>query len=373
MRITCISPSTIPAMTAHSIQMMKASHALAQLGHVVQVLTPEGKPQEWADLARQYGLSVPFTMQHIESPGYWRRYDFMVIALWRARRWKSDLVYTWIPQVASWALGMGLPAVLEMHDMPGGSFAPGAFKRFVERSGRKRLMVITRALQIKLAKTYPGLQDARYVRVAPNGVDVVTYRALPSPAEARQKLNLPSGITAGYTGHFYDGRGGEMLFNLAQNNPQVNFLWAGGTKPDVEKWRARLITEKVFNVSLTGFVNQQQLPMYQAACDILMMPYGKVIRGSSGGNSADICSPMKMFDYLAAGRAILSSDLPVLHEVLDHRNAVFCEPENLHAWQQGLNLLVKDTTLRERLGRQAREDSANYTWTHRAEKALAGL
>ena len=34
---------------------------------------------------------------------------------------------------------------------------------------------------------------------------------------------------------------------------------------------------------------------------------------------------MKMFEYMAAGRAIVSSDLPVIREVLNERNAVFCK------------------------------------------------
>jgi hypothetical protein len=36
------------------------------------------------------------------------------------------------------------------------------------------------------------------------------------------------------------------------------------------------------------------------------MPFGKIVSVSGGGNTADICSPMKMFEYMAAGRAILT-------------------------------------------------------------------
>ena len=89
------------------------------------------------------------------------------------------------------------------------------------------------------------------------------------------------------------------------------------------------------NVTFTGFIPNARLPLYQAAADILLMPYGRAIAGSSGGNSAEICSPMKLFDYMGAGRAILSSDLPVIHEVLDENSAVFAaagRPGCLDGW-----------------------------------------
>jgi len=103
------------------------------------------------------------------------------------------------------------------------------------------------------------------------------------------------------------------------------------------------------------------------------MPYGKVIEGSGGGNSAEIASPMKMFEYMAAGRPILSSDLPVIHEVLDEDMAVFCPPEDLSAWKNKLSALQDDPAQRERLGQAARSAVKAYTWRARAENALKGF
>ncbi len=124
---------------------------------------------------------------------------------------------------------------------------------------------------------------------------------------------------------------------------------------------------------MTGFVENSHLPLYQAAAEVLLMPYEKTIAGSGGGNSADICSPMKMFDYLAAGRAILTSDLPVFHEVLNDKNAVFCLPEDSEDWIKQLSMLIQNPSLRDALSKQARQDAELYTWKQRAEKALTGF
>lgn len=113
--------------------------------------------------------------------------------------------------------------------------------------------------------------------------------------------------------------------------------------------------------------------MYQAAADALLMPYEFSIQGSSGGNSADICSPMKMFEYMAAGRAIITSDLPVIREVLNDQNAIFCPPQDVDVWQQTLQQLLDDEGLRGKLGQRARNDVRNFTWLERARRSLEGM
>ena len=132
-------------------------------------------------------------------------------------------------------------------------------------------------------------------------------------------VNLVSKIndTVGFTGHIYPGRGADLLFELAQRMPDVNFLWVGGTPDEVAYWRAQLVQAGVSNVTMTGFVENSRLPLYQSAADVLLMPYSRSISASSGQDIAEVINPMKMFDYMAAGRAIVSADLPVIHEVLN--------------------------------------------------------
>ena len=103
------------------------------------------------------------------------------------------------------------------------------------------------------------------------------------------------------------------------------------------------------------------------------MPYGRSISASSGQDITEVINPMKMFDYMAAGRAILSADLPVIHEVLNEGNAVFCEPGEVTAWERMLRELLDDETRRFALGAQARKDVRGYTWASRAEHALEGF
>ena len=82
---------------------------------------------------------------------------------------------------------------------------------------------------------------------------------------------------------------------------------------------------------------------------------------------------MKMFEYMACRRAILSSDLPVIREVLNETNAVLCPPEDGIAWTDALSALLTDEAKRKALATQAWQDVQPYTWLERARRGLAGF
>jgi len=378
MKITCISASEVPSSKANSIQTMKACQALVQLGHTVQLLVPAAgsarRPSEKlspSELASFYGLAESFPVEWLPANPRLRRYDFSWSAIQRARRWEADAVYAWPPQAAVLALLRGLPVLFEMHGEPEGRFGPLLFRLFLRLPGRKRWLPITQALVDLLAGRYPVTNAPYYI--SPNGVDLERYTNLPVPSLARQTLGLPEQLTVGYTGHLYAGRGISLLVELGRRFPQVHFLWVGGHPADVEHWRGQLASATIPNVTLTGFVENSRLPLYQAACDVLLMPYERAIIGSSGGNSAAYCSPMKMFEYMACGRAVISSNLPVIGEVLNDRNAILCPPEDIESWVSALGGLLADEGRRQSLAQAALHDSRAYTWLERARKALEGF
>ena len=373
MKIVCIAASFVPSNAANSIQVLKATHALAELGHEVTLLVPGDQCVAWDALQEHYGLRTPFSVEWIPENLTFRRYDYAFKAIRRARELGPDLVYTWVLQAAVLSLGRGIPTLLELHDRVTGKLGPWLFKRIWRSETPQRILTNTAALKQVLIETFDLADRADQIRVGPNGVELERYEGLPSASEARQALGLPEGFTAGYTGHFYAGRGMELMLALARALPEVNFLWVGGQPEDVTLWQRRLQDEGVDNITLTGFVDNAVLPRYQAAADVLLMPYGTQIAGSGGGNSVEIASPMKMFEYMAAGRAIIVSDLPVIHEVLNEEMALFCPPEDLGAWQESLQALIDDPARRDSLSTAAREAVNGYTWTARATHALTGM
>lgn len=372
MRIAIITNSRIPSLTANSIQAMKVSQALAQLGHDVCLFTSrEGDTQDWENISSHYGLTTQFDIEWLPMNPLLKLYDFTLYSLRAAQKFNADIVYTWVLNSALAALWAGIPAVLEIHGDVSGGLGPWMMRRFWRSRTPKRMLVTTSPLRDAVEAVAKLNFPPGSVQIAPNGVDPTQYENLPSPADARQQLGFEEKLTIGFSGHIYPGRGAELLFELAQRMPTVNFLWVGGKPESITYWRKQLEEAGVTNVNMTGFVANSILPLYQSAADILLMPYGRSISASSGQDIAEVINPMKMFDYMAAGRAIVSADLPVIHEILDQQNAVFCEPSNVDAWEKTLRNLLDDEPRRLALAVQARKDVAGRTWLARAERALA--
>ena len=292
MRIVCISSARVPSDTANSIQVMKVCQAFTQLGHEIILLVPGPKPGNLIqiDLLKHYGLHTPFIIEWMPVRN---RHTFPWSAVQRARALEADVLYAWPIQSATLGLLAGLPVLLELHDCPSGSFGPLWLRLFIFLPGRKRLLPITDALRRVLR--LPPKQTV----TSPDGVDLERYISLPDPGEARHKLGLPAATTALCSGHLYDGRGADLFLALAGKFPQISFVWVGGRPADVDEWTARAARQGLTNLTFTGFVPNEQIPLYQSSADVLLMPYQHSVATSSGGNTADICSPMKMFEYMA--------------------------------------------------------------------------
>ena len=248
-----------------------------------------------------YGLRTPFPVDWLPFTRAFKQYDFCWNAVSQARRWGADVVYTWSLQAALFALQRGRPAVMEFHDFPMGKLGPRLFRAYIRHKNPQLTLCTTRALADGLEEQYGFTFKENQLQIAPNGVELERYQNLPAPQDARRQLDLKAGLTVGYSGHFYPGRGMDVLLDLARGLPQVNFLWMGGRPEDIAPWQAKLAQDGLNNVTITGFIPNSRLPLYQAAADILLMPYNRSISGSSGGDIARVINPMKMFDYLASG------------------------------------------------------------------------
>ncbi len=399
MKIAVIAPTQIPARRANTIQVMKMAQAMVNLGHNVHLAVPvednnsnqvhDALPADtpnlmhsWDTLSHHYGLQAEFPITWFPARPTLRRYDFSLQAIHWARRWGADLIYTRLPQVAALASTLKNPVIFEIHDFPHGSFGTRLFRRFLKGAGARRLVVITLSLAQDLAQEFNTPLIPPFTIIAPDGVDLDRYAGLPGPTDARELLSQsklrdstlsPESFTAGYTGHLYRGRGVSMLLKMATCTPDITYLLVGGEPAEIKRLEGDVQSMGLNNIILVGFVPNAELPLYQAACDVLMMPYQHKVAASSGGDISRYLSPMKLFEYMACGRAILSSNLQVLREVLNPQNAVLLPPDDVDAWTGEIQNLRSNHDRLEQLAIQARKDAAQYTWKARAERILDGI
>ena len=157
--------------------------------------------------------------------------------------------------------------------------------------------------------------------------------------------------------------------------PWANFHVVGGTDRDLAKWKSFSGSDAFSNLTWHGRVPHADVPRFLSSFDVALLPMQERVATSASNNSdiASWTSPLKLFEYMAAGLPIIASDLPVLREVLKHEvNSLLCDVHDPLSWQRELERLRDSTNLRLRLGSTAKQEFlARYSWSSRAKQVLS--
>ena len=223
MKIACITTSIVPSKSANSIQAMKVVQALKQSGQDVRLWVPEFERSDWGTIADVYGLTTEFDVIWLPFSPMLKQYDFALKAVSAAMRWGADVIYTWALQAAVLGRLRGRTTVMEFHDFPMGRNGPLLFKLYKGFKGKKLTLCTTRALAEGMEERYQMRFTEDELQIAPNGTETERYADLPVPEKARKELGLKDGFTVGYSGHFYPGRGMELLTEIARLLPGGQF------------------------------------------------------------------------------------------------------------------------------------------------------
>ncbi len=208
------------------------------------------------------------------------------------------------------------------------------------------------------------------LRWAPDGVDLQRFEPAVAREDARARLGLPAEARiVCHSGHLYPGRGVEETLEAITSLPDVQLVLIGGNPEDVNRIRAFAARRDLCDrVRFEGTVPNGKVPLYLWAADALIMPY------TTRTTTARAMSPLKMFEYMAAGRPIVATDFPSVREVLrDGENALLVAPDSPGEIARGLRRVLEDRTLAEAVAVRARKDVEAYTWERRAGHILGVL
>jgi glycosyltransferase involved in cell wall biosynthesis len=139
----------------------------------------------------------------------------------------------------------------------------------------------------------------------------------------------------------------------------------------IDEFKNAINRKPASNIYCHGRVPHSEIGRYLNTCDILLAPFQKKVEiYGGGGNTVDFMSPLKIFEYMSSGKAIIVSDLPVLHEVLNSETAMFAEADDIQAWVKTIQAL-EDPKIRKQIGQNAKTRfSKSYTWEKRALRVL---
>ena len=321
-RLTALVRRFLPAFLAEIAELTYSIPAYLRLARAANEFRPDVIYERYnlfflagAVLARRRGL--PFLVE-VNAPLAEERTRFGNLSLRRLARWSEAYVWRRADRV------LPVTEVLAGHVLAGGA-------------ARERITVI------------------------PNGIHLEEFPAFP-PAPATQ----PAQLTMGFVGFVREWHGlDQVVRDIAawQGDPRLALLVVGEgpARPGLEALAAELgVADRV---RFTGLAGREDVPRLIAGFDIALQPA-----------SVAYASPLKVFEYMAAGRAIVAPDQANLREVLeDGRTALLFDPARPGALSQAVLRLATDPELRLRLGLAAREEvlRRDLTWVGNARRVAA--
>lgn len=374
MKIAYLSQTPIPSTAANSVHVMKMCKAFSEKGCSLVLLVSKTCNHEKYnyDSFEFYGVAPSFALVRIDKvPLLGHSISYGLKCYHDLSRIRPDIVISRSLIGSFFAVYAGFPIVYEFHQ-PISDFSTQhvvMFRHLIRSKSFLGLVVVTKALKDWYIKHLQMPQEK--VLVAADGADLPL-----SSYDLHRDVALPyvsnTGHHVAYVGALYKGKGMEIVLPLARSCQDVNFHIVGGGVKDIEYWKAR--ASDLRNIFFHGFYPHAQVLSIMKKMDVLLAPNLNSMNGYGG--TTDIgkwTSPLKLFEYMAAKKPILASNIEVLREVLVHeKNSILCDPDDHDAWWTGLHRLLKDRDLAQRLTETAFADLAEkYTWSKRAETLLA--
>jgi glycosyltransferase involved in cell wall biosynthesis len=399
-RVLYFADIRFPLERANGIQTMETCHALAGRGHEVHLVvrpdthTPARDPFEYYGLPKTARLVVE--RAPVGGPQLARRLGYLASAAVRAAGVsRADIVMTRDLAVASLLLRLPArpPLVYESHgyapdvsaalpDLVSTATPPTTSKlaRLAAREsyvwrGADGYVTITNGLAAALTSRFGP--RAR-VAVVPDGARIPPSGTTPSgtaqgeplaPSLPAPGLRPPAFLIVAYAGHLYAWKGVDVLLEAIARVPDLQGLVIGGHEKETDLARLRTLATRLGiegRVTFTGHLLPSAVSTRLARADVLALP------NPASAISTHSTSPLKLFEYMAAGKAIVASNLPAIREVLaDEVNALLVAPGDADALAAGIRRLASDPALRGRLGERALSAVAEYSWDRRAERLEA--
>lgn len=377
--IAYLAPWAMPARTANAVHVARISQALARQGHTVTLFAFRSPLERHSSMTME-GLLGEAPLFRLDSPlrtrgGFLDRLRYYQGMNQRfAQHGPVDLIWSRNLWASSALLGTGTSFIYEPHHPPRSPFEIVLERRLLRHPMCRKVVVISDALLTNYRLRHPDIEPERFF-LARDAADPLVPHDL-SPCQ--ESLEDGAVLNAGYFGSLGPGRGVPLILDLASRLPHIRFRVAGGTDTELEGVLARNGLSRSAlppNLSLSSFLDQNELADWMARTDVVLAPYTDEAEAVGGERIAKWISPLKLFEGYVNGKVILASDLPALREVIsDGLDGILLPPGDAAAWELELRRLSSSPGLVRRLKEAAlirgREE---FTWERRVERVLASV
>lgn len=238
--------------------------------------------------------------------------------------------------------------------------------RWTERATWRGADYVLPVTQVLADRVESAGVSAHQIVVIPNGINLERIKGHPGPELAKSQLDLTGKLVLGFVGFMREWHGLEHIVDLiADSKDRERHLLIVGDGPARETVEARARERQVSDrVTITGIVARNDVARYIAAFDIALQP-----------DVVEYASPLKLFEYVALGRAVVAPGTDNIKEILtDEKNALLFDPEDKSSILNAIERLCDDPGLRTRLGTNAQDliKEKELLWSANADK-IEGL
>ncbi len=378
MRILYVHNWPVESSCANIIQVLHMCWAFAELGHDTTLLIPSqwnASSRVSARIEKELGAVPPYRVVPYQLP-IWYKASSLAAAYFGVstalRQIDADICILRDPLLLNLALRAGFCTVFESHKahLHRNPLLNRILCRGLVRACRKAAVLRFISISQRLSDVWieRGVPPRKAMTLH-DGVDCGSYDVDVDVPQLRRRLRLPSGrqiVT--YAGSLYRDRGLDTVLRLAVQFPSVLFVIVGGPDERATHLSHQVAREGLMNVILVGRIPHVEVRQYLVASDILLMIW------SSQVSTIQHCSPLKMFEYMAAGRTIVGHSFPTIREVLtDGKNALLAAPDDFEGLARKLSEALRHTSNSD-LGKNARMLAfEKYDWRQRAQAILTSL
>ncbi len=358
----------MPTERAHGLQVMHMCDAFAYVGFKVHLLVPNRRTQHTQDPFSFYNIAQNFEIARVRCVDLFpyaaisRRVCFWIAALtfscallFKLKMLRKGIVFSRDP-VSSFFLMWFHPRVcLEVHDAPAHTLT----NRILYR--RLKYIVVTNSWKKQQLIGRFNVTPEN-IFIAHHGVDISMFTHVVSRDQAKELIHFSSDKKLViYCGHLFDWKGVYTLARAAQFlSDDVELVFVGGTQEDIARFKEFVTREKLPRINVVGFVPHGDIPLYLSAAHVLVLPTSA--QYSIGRNES---APLKLFEYMTAGRPIVASDLPAIRDIVSDAEVWFTEPDSARALAASV---VGALNHPQRTVASAFELVKEQTWVARAKK-----
>lgn len=381
MRIAYVTNVRLPSERAHGHQIAQVCDAIAHLGHEVTIFAPLRKNPVKENYTSYYRADPSVKIQYlgdfdpIDHAFIPKIFQLPILNRLmrqniRAHLSSFDLLYTRAPSLLRPLLESKKKVIVELHRLPRRGI--GSFVRQCNQCA----LVVCLTSQMKNELINMGVKS-NHVIVEGDAFDPALFKKIPQRDAAKKHWKLETDLpTIGYTGqlssmglnkglpHFL-----ESLALLLKKGMLFQAVIAGGPDSVREELAGSLSPVLRAHVHFLGFVPHSDIASVLAACDVLVYPAPK---SNDPYYQRDV-SPLKLFEYMAAGKPVVCADLPPLKDVVDRSTVRLYEPGNAEACATAMQELIKHPAEAQKLAKAAHEKVQRYTWDERMKRIFLRL